>query len=78
MKIEEKFGDFQGWKILSDATLLGYTKKELVEIIRTLEYNWNCAEQTINQQAKNFEQMLKEIENKEKESAPTTVRVSVR
>ena len=77
MKIEEKFGDFQGWKILSDVTLLGYTKKELVEIIRTLEYNWNCAEQTINQQAKNFEQMWKENEQGRK-SNETTVRVTVR
>lgn len=74
----EKFGNFQGWKVLSDTTLQGYTKKELINLIRTLEYNWNGAEQTINQQAKNFEQMLKEMENKEKESTPTTIRVSVR
>lgn len=74
----EKFGNFQGWKVLSDTTLQNYTKKELINIIRTLEHNWNSAEQTINQQAKNFEQMLKEMENKEKESAPTTIRVSVR
>ena len=77
MEIEEKFGDFQGWKILSDTTLLGYTKKELVEIIRTLEYNWNCAEQTIGQQAKNFEQVWKE-RKQESKSNETTIRVTVR
>ena len=74
----EKFGNFQGWKVLSDTTLQGYTKKELINLIRTLEYNWNCAEQTINQQVKNFEQMLKKIENKEEKSSSTTIRVSVR
>ena len=77
MKIEARFGNFQGWKILSDTTLLRYTKKELVEIIRTLENNWNCAEQTINQQAKNFEQMWKEKE-RESKSTETVVRVTVR
>ena len=77
METKEKLGDFQGWKVLSDNTLLSYTKKELVEIIRTLEYNWNCAEQTINQQAKNFEQMWKEKEQENK-SNETAVRITIK
>ena len=40
-KIEEKYGNFAGWKTLSDNTLQGYTKKELIEIINKYSSNFS-------------------------------------
>lgn len=43
---------------LSDKTLLGMNKSELIEYIRVLEYNWSIAVDWNEQQAKNFANML--------------------
>ena len=51
-------------KVLSDSTLKGWTKAELIEQIRILEYNWKNAEQTLDTQAQNCEKLLKEEQKK--------------
>lgn len=38
---------------LSDATLNGMTKKQLIEYVRMCEHNYDIAEETLRQQAEN-------------------------
>lgn len=42
----------------SDATLMGLTKKELVEYVRIAEYNRDVAEETVRQQAENVKDWM--------------------
>lgn len=44
----------------ADSTLRNMRKDELIEYIRMLEYNFNVSESFLNQQAKNFEALMKE------------------
>lgn len=44
----------------ADSTLRNMKKDELIEYIRILEYNFNVAESFLDQQAKNFEALMKE------------------
>ena len=42
----------------STATLMGMTKKELVEYVRMAEYNQDVAEETLKQQAENVKDWI--------------------
>ena len=42
----------------STATLMGLTKKELVEYVRMAEHNQDVAEETLNQQAENVKEWI--------------------
>lgn len=42
---------------LSDATLNGMTKKQLVEYVRMCEHNYDIAEETLRQQAENVKDL---------------------
>ena len=42
----------------STATLMGLTKKELVEYVRMAEHNQDVAEETLNQQAENVKDWI--------------------
>ena len=44
----------------ADSTLRNMKKSELIEYIRMLEYNFNVSESFLDQQARNFEAMMKE------------------
>lgn len=43
-----------GYKPLSDATLMGMTKKEIIETLRVAEHNFFAAEEALAQQAENL------------------------
>ena len=49
------------YRRLSDKTLSGMKKSELIEYIRVLEHNWSVAIDWNEQQAKNFADMLHNI-----------------
>ena len=46
------------YKPLADSTLMGMTKKEIIEQLRIAEHNYAAVKETVNQQAKNFEKLL--------------------
>ena len=48
------------YKPLADSTLMGMTKKEIIEQLRIAEHNFKAMEETVNQQAENFEKLLTE------------------
>lgn len=48
------------YKPLSNSTLMGMTKKEIIEQLRTAEHNFKAMEETVNQQAENFKKLLAE------------------
>lgn len=48
------------YKPLADSTLMGMTKKEIIEQLRTAEHNFKAMEETVNQQAENFKKLLAE------------------
>ena len=48
------------YKPLADSTLMGMTKKEIIEQLRIAEHNFKAMEETVNQQAKNFIKLLAE------------------
>ena len=48
------------YKPLSNSTLMGMTKKEIIEQLRTAEHNFKAMEETVNQQAENFQKLLAE------------------
>lgn len=48
------------YKPLADSTLMGMTKKEIIEQLRTAEHNFKAMEETVNQQAENFIKLLAE------------------
>lgn len=51
-------------KILSDETLLGTKKTDLIEYIRVLEHNWAATEEHNDQQYINFKELLAEEKKK--------------
>lgn len=48
------------YKPLADSTLMGMTKKEIIEQLRIAEHNFKAMEETVNQQAENFIKLLAE------------------
>ena len=42
-----------GYKKKTEKTLLNYTKRELIELIRILEHNWDC-EKVITERQENL------------------------
>lgn len=48
------------YKPLSDNTLMGMTKKEIIEQLRIAEHNYQAMKETVNQQAENFIKLLAE------------------
>ena len=48
------------YKVLSEETLKGETKADLIERIRILEHNWACAEENFNNSVKNSEKIFAE------------------
>lgn len=48
------------YKPLSNSTLMGMSKKEIIEQLRTAEHNFKAMEETVNQQAENFQKLLAE------------------
>lgn len=48
------------YKPLADSTLMGMTKKEIIEQLRTAEHNFKAMEETVNQQAENVIKLLAE------------------
>lgn len=48
------------YKPLTDSTLMGMTKKEIIEQLRIAEHNFKAMEETVNQQAENFKKLLAE------------------
>lgn len=48
------------YKPLADSTLMGMTKKEIIEQLRIAEHNYQAVEETVNQQAENVIKLLVE------------------
>ena len=48
------------YKPLADSTLMGMTKKEIIEQLRIAEHNHRAMQETVNQQAENFIKLLAE------------------
>lgn len=48
------------YKPLADSTLMGMTKKEIIEQLRIAEHNHRAMQETLNQQAENFIKLLAE------------------
>ena len=48
------------YKPLADSTLMGMTKKEIIEQLRIAEHNFKAMEETVNQQAENCKKLLAE------------------
>ncbi len=48
------------YKPLADSTLMGMTKKEIIEQLRIAEHNHRAMQETLNQQAKNCIKLLAE------------------
>lgn len=48
------------YKPLADSTLMGMTKKEIIEQLRIAEHNFRAMEETVNQQAENCIKLLAE------------------
>lgn len=48
------------YKPLSDSTLMGMTKKEIIELLRITERNAKAMRKTLNQQAENCQKLLAE------------------
>lgn len=48
------------YKILADSTLMGMTKKDIIEQLRIAEHNYQAVKETVNQQAENFIKLLAE------------------
>ena len=46
------------YKPLADSTLMGMTKKEVIEQLRIAEHNFKAMEETLNQQAENCIKLL--------------------
>ena len=47
-------------RVYSDGTLKKWRKEDLIEQIRILEHNWACAEESLNNSAKNSEKIFAE------------------
>lgn len=48
------------YKPLADSTLMGMTKKDIIEQLRIAEHNYQAVKETVNQQAENFIKILAE------------------
>lgn len=48
------------YKPLADSTLMGMTKKEIIEQLRIAEHNYQAVKETVNQQAENYIKLLAE------------------
>lgn len=48
------------YKPLADNTLMGMTKKEIIEQLRIAEHNYQAMKETVNQQAENVIKLLAE------------------
>ena len=48
------------YKPLADSTLMGMTKKDIIEQLRIAEHNYQAVKETVNQQAENFIKLLAE------------------
>lgn len=48
------------YKPLADSTLMGMTKKDIIEQLRIAEHNYQAVKETVNQQAENFIRVLAE------------------
>lgn len=48
------------YKPLADSTLMGMTKKEIIEQLRVAEHNYQAMRETVNQQAENCKKLLAE------------------
>lgn len=48
------------YKPLADSTLMGMTKKDIIEQLRIAEHNYQAVIETVNQQAENFIKLLAE------------------
>lgn len=48
------------YKPLADSTLMGMTKKEIIEQLRIAEHNYQAMKETVNQQAENCKKLLAE------------------
>lgn len=48
------------YKPLSDSTLMGMTKREIIELLRIAERNAEAMRETLNQQAENCQKLLAE------------------
>lgn len=48
------------YKPLANSTLMGMTKKEIIEQLRIAEHNYKAMKETVNQQAENFIKLLAE------------------
>ncbi len=48
------------YKALADSTLMGMTKKEIIEQLRIAEHNYQAVKETVNQQAENVIKLLAE------------------
>lgn len=48
------------YKPLADSTLMGMTKKEIIELLRIAERNAEAMRETLNQQAENCQKLLAE------------------
>lgn len=48
------------YKPLADSTLMGMTKKDIIEQLRIAEHNYQAVKETVNQQAENFIRLLAE------------------
>ncbi len=57
--IARKIGSEYGMKRYADSTLMQRTKAELIEMIRDYEHNYNLMLQMNEQQARNFEEILR-------------------
>ena len=49
------------YKPLADSTLMGMTKKEIIEQLRIAEHNYQAVKETVNQQAENLIKLLAEV-----------------
>lgn len=48
------------YKPLADSTLMGMTKKDIIEQLRIAEHNYQAVKETVNQQAENYIKLLAE------------------
>ena len=48
------------YKPLADSTLMGMTKKDIIEQLRIAEHNYQAVKETVNQQAENVIKLLAE------------------
>ena len=60
MEEVKKIKRIGAYKVLSDTTLKGETKADLIERIRILEHNWSATEESLDNSAKNSDKIFYE------------------